>query len=86
MVTDYLKYSTKIPDINEIRCKIEAGHFEFSKHALDQSIIRNISVQELRESILSGEVIEDYADDKYGSSCLILRQTIMNRLLHIQCS
>ncbi|MBC6472157.1 MAG: DUF4258 domain-containing protein [Hormoscilla sp. GM102CHS1] len=52
----------------------------------EQSLIRNISVQELREAIANGEVIEYYPDDKYGPSCLILGFTLGNRPLHIQCS
>jgi len=72
--------------INDIREKIAAGSFEFSKHAVDQTILRGISVQEIRDSIQTGEVIEDYADDKYGPSCLIFGMTADNRPLHIQCS
>jgi hypothetical protein len=72
--------------IEQIRDKIAAGQFEFSQHAVDQSILRRIGVQELRESIASGEVIEDYPDDKYGPSCLILGQTAATRPLHVQCS
>ncbi len=72
--------------INDIRKKIAAGSFEFSKHAVDQSILRGISIQEIRDSIQTGEVIEDYADDKYGPSCLIFGMTADNRPLHIQCS
>jgi anti-sigma28 factor (negative regulator of flagellin synthesis) len=55
--------------IDDIRKKIARGQFEFSQHAVDQSIVRHISVQELREAIAVGEVIEDYPDDKYGPSC-----------------
>lgn len=54
--------------IEQIRAKIQAGQFEFSKHAVDQSILRQISVQELREAIANGEIIEDYPEDKYGPS------------------
>jgi hypothetical protein len=72
--------------IEEIRTKIQAGQFEFSKHAVDQSILRQISVQELREAIANGEVIEDYPEDKYGPSCLILGFTQAGRPLHAQCS
>jgi len=72
--------------IDEIRAKIAAGLFEFSKHATDQSILRRASVQELREAIYSGEIIEDYPNDKYGSSCLIFGLTTINRPLHVQCS
>jgi hypothetical protein len=72
--------------IEEIRAKIQAGQFEFSKHAVDQSILRQISVQELRGAIANGEIIEDYPEDKYGPSCLILGFTQAGRPLHVQCS
>lgn len=72
--------------IEKIRQKIAKKQFEFSQHAVDQSIIRHISVQELREAIATGDIIEDYPDDKYGPSCLILGFTAANRPVHIQCS
>jgi hypothetical protein len=72
--------------IEKISEKIARNQFEFTQHAADQSILRRISVQELREAIASGEIIEDYPRDKYGSSCLILGFTQAGRPLHIQCS
>lgn len=72
--------------IDEIRRRIARGDFEFSQHAVDQAIIRHISVQELREAIAGGEVIEVYPDDKYGPSCLIFGMTRVGRPIHVQCS
>ena len=72
--------------MEQIRAKIEEGQFEFSKHAVDQSIIRHISVQEVREAVAQGEIIEDYPEDKYGPTCLILGFTQRDRPSHIQCS
>jgi len=73
--------------IEEIRSKIVRGEYEFSKHAVDRSIIRDISVAEVYEVIIgNSEVIEDYPDDKYGPSCLILGLTKAGRALHVQCS
>ncbi len=72
--------------IEQIREKVVQGQFEFTRHAVDQSILRHISVQELLESIIAGEIIEDYPDDKYGPSCLIFGLTLSGRPLHIQCS
>ena len=72
--------------IEQIRHKVTAGLFEFAKHAVDQSIIRHVTVQEAREAFANGEVIEDYPEDKYGPSCLILGFTRAGRPLHIQCS
>lgn len=73
--------------IHEIRVKFEKRHYEFSKHAVDQSIIRDISVAEVEEAIAGrSEIIEDYPEDKYGPSCLILCFTKAGRPLHVQCS
>ena len=58
--------------LDAILRKIENGQFEFSQHATDQSIIRGISIQEFREAVSQSERIEDYPDDKYGPSCLLL--------------
>jgi hypothetical protein len=71
----------------EIRSKIRRRQYEFSKHAVDQTILREIAVRELEEAIANrSEIIEDYPDDKYGPSCLILGFTEAGRPLHVQCS
>jgi hypothetical protein len=72
--------------IEAIREKILGGQFEFSKHAVDQSILRHVTLRDISEAIATGEIIEDYPDDKYGPSCLILGYTQVGRPLHIQCS
>ena len=70
--------------IQEIRIKIERRRYEYSKHAVDQSILRDISVAELEDAMAEdSEIIEDYPDDKYGPSCLILCHTKAGRPLHI---
>lgn len=73
--------------VDEIRNKILNRRYEFSKHAVDQSIIRDISVHEIEEALINQcDLIEDYPNDKYGPSCLILGFTEISRPLHIQCS
>ncbi|MDY6910686.1 MAG: DUF4258 domain-containing protein [Thermodesulfobacteriota bacterium] len=73
--------------IEEIRAKFARRQYEFSKHAVDQSIIRDIGVTDVEDAISGqSEIIEDYPDDKYGPSCLILGFTKAGRPLHIQCS
>jgi hypothetical protein len=71
----------------EIQNKILQRQYEFSKHAVDQSIIRDIRVAEMEEAISGrSEIIEDYPDDKYGPSCPFLGFTEDRRPLHLQCS
>ncbi|MEW6378090.1 MAG: DUF4258 domain-containing protein [bacterium] len=66
--------------------KIREGLYEYSQHAVDQSIVRMISNHEVREAIFHGKIIEDYPDDKYGPSCLIFGKTTKGRPIHVQCS
>ena len=73
--------------LDGIKRRIRQRQYEFSKHAVDQSIIRGISVPEVEEAIIGkSEVIEDYPDDKYGPSYLILGFTKAGHPLHVQCS
>jgi hypothetical protein len=75
--------NTVIQDLQE---KIRNHAFEYSEHAVTQSILRNITVQELRETFETAEMIEDYPTDKYGPSLLLLGFTSNQRPIHIQCS
>jgi hypothetical protein len=66
--------------------QLAAGEFEFSRHAFKRAVERNISEREIREAGGTAELIEDYPEDKYSPSCLILGWTKENRPLHIQIS
>ncbi|MGD0387352.1 MAG: DUF4258 domain-containing protein [Tepidisphaeraceae bacterium] len=72
--------------IDEIRAKVARNEFEFSRHAVDQTVRRRIAVAEVRQAIAAGAVIEDYPDDKYSPSCLIFGRTLAGRPLHLQTS
>ena len=70
----------------EIRQQIAAGEFEFSRHALHRAVERNISELEIRAAGAQAELIEDYPDDKYSPSGLLLGFTAAGRPLHFQVS
>jgi hypothetical protein len=72
--------------IGKLRSKIADDQFEFTQHAVDQTFARHITVQEIREAFTDSQIIEDYPDDKYGPSCLVLGFTLAGRPLHILCS
>ena len=72
--------------IAELRDKFQRGQVEYSLHAVRQMVARNISPAEVVQTVLAGEVIEDYPDDKYGPSCLVCGQTSNQRMLHLQCT
>jgi len=72
--------------IEGIRDKISIGEYRFSDHAVKRMIKRSIDRMEIVETVLSGEIIEEYPDDKYSPSCLIYGKTKAGRNLHVQIS
>ncbi len=72
--------------IDELRRKIALGQVEYSLHAVRQMVARHITPEEIMQTVLAGEVVEDYPDDKYGPSCLVFGRTANHRTLHVQCT
>ena len=72
--------------IKNIRRRVKVGDYRITIHAFERCVERNITPQEIENVIQSGEVMEDYPEDKYGPSCLIYGITEAKRILHVQCS
>jgi hypothetical protein len=60
----------------------------FTRHALNQILLpdRIISPEEIREVIKTGDIIEDYPEDKRGHSCLVSGWTKEKRCIHAVCA
>jgi len=72
--------------IEQVCQQLTSGQFEFTRHAFKRTIERNISEIEIREIGNNGKIIEEYPDDKYSPSCLLLGFTQNKRPLHMQIS
>ena len=72
--------------VEELCRQLSAGQFEFSRHAFRRAVERNISDSEIREAGANARIIEDYPDDKYAPSCLLLGFSKARRPLHMQVS
>jgi hypothetical protein len=72
--------------IETIREKFNRREYEYSLHAVDQSILKQISPKEIEEAVANGRILEDYPTDKYGPSCLIFGLTTTGRPLHVHCT
>ncbi len=73
-------------EVEGIRVIIGMGEYRFSDHAVKRMIKRSIARSGVEEAILSGEIIEEYPDDKYSPSCLIYGRSKAGRHLHVQLS
>ena len=72
--------------LERVQSQLASGEFEFSRHALKRVVERNISEQDITQGGAQANIIEDYPDDKYSPSCLLLGFTQTGRPLHIQVS
>jgi Domain of unknown function (DUF4258) len=75
-----------VKKLSEIQNQLRAGEFEFTRHAFKRVVERNISELEIIQVGENIVIIEDYPDDKYSPSCLLLGLTILGRALHLQVS
>ncbi len=72
--------------LSQIQRQLAAGEFEFSRHAFRRVVERNTGELEIREAGGQVEMIEDYPQDKYSPSALLLGFTAAGRPLHFQVS
>ena len=71
-------------DIKKIQTKIKSGEYEISYHAEKERYAEDIDIHDLETAILNGEILEEYAHDPRGPSCLILGYS-KGRPIHIVC-
>ena len=72
--------------MEKIRECVKAGDYRFTFHGFERCTERKISPNEIEDVIFSGEIIENYPQDKYGPSCLVSGITKTGSVLHVQCS
>jgi hypothetical protein len=58
--------------LEQIRSQLARGEFEFNRHAFKRAVERNLSDLEIREAGAAAELIENYPEDKYSPSGLLL--------------
>ena len=61
---------------------VSAGRIEWRRHVLQKTAERGLSLQAIRDVLLTGERIRDYADDKPFPSALFLGYDV-GRPLHV---
>ena len=73
-------------DINDLRAIAkDESKVEFTAHTHMRMREREITVDEIYAGIDTGEIIEQYPDDKYYPSCLVLCFRVNGKPLHFVC-
>ena len=71
-------------DINFIREKVRSQEYDLSSHAHRERQEEQISIAEIEQVLLAGDIIEKYPNDPRGESCLIGAK-VENKPLHVIC-
>jgi hypothetical protein len=75
-----------VKTLEQIRSQLLAGEFDYSEHALARAIERDIGDAQIREAGARALLVEEYPDDKYGPTWLLLGFTSLGRPFHMQVS
>lgn len=71
-------------DISFIRNNVLNGDYDLSVHAHTERQEEQITIQEIENALLKGDIIEQYPNDPRGGSCLVAG-IIFRKPLHIVC-
>lgn len=69
-------------NIKNIFQSIQNGMIRISDHADEESHNDDLTYDEVFNSVMNGEIIEDYADDKPYPSCLIYGKNFKDEPIH----
>ena len=58
----------------------------WTNHIFLRLVQRNISMEDVQNAIMSGEIIEDYPNDYPFPSCLIFGYNRNNNVIHVVCA
>lgn len=69
-------------EISKIVSSIRSNRVRITNHADEEAQNDNLSYEEIFFSTITGEIIEDYPEDKPYPSCLVYGQTYRNEPVH----
>ena len=70
-------------DADRIRQSVLRSEVLLSRHGYEAALEDDVSIDEIREALISGMILEDYPEDQRGASCLMYGKTSSGRDLHV---
>jgi hypothetical protein len=69
--------------IDQLRQAILGDGIVLTYHAAQEALEERISVDEIKEALLNGMILEDYPEHQRGACCLVYGKTNLGRDLHV---
>ena len=73
-----------ILDISDIKHLCDLGVYRWTEHIISRMAKRNISRDDVKQALTSGEIIEDYPDD-YPYPSYLIYSKVSNNPIHVVC-
>ncbi len=74
-----------ILDIDNFKKFCTEGKILWTSHGLARLQERDISVDDVKNCIMNGEIIEEYPEDFPNPSALIFGKTLQEKIIHVVC-
>jgi hypothetical protein len=71
--------------IEDIALLCKEQSVRWTGHILERIFRRGISIGDVKNTLINGEIIEQYPDDYPFPSCLVLGHTKAGKSLHVVC-
>jgi hypothetical protein len=71
---------------NNLKNRAMHDEIRITLHGHQEMAEENILYMEVRQAIISGQVIENYPEHQRGSCCLLCGKTEKDRYLHVVCT
>ena len=68
---------------SRIRQAVLQRHLLLPRHGYEEALAEDIAVDEIREAIVDGMILEDYPEHQRGPCCLLYGRTGAGRDLHV---
>ena len=75
----------EILSIETIKSLVKMGKLRWTNHIMIRLLQRNISQSDIENTLLNGEIIEEYEDDYPYPSCLVFGRNLDNEVIHVVC-
>lgn len=71
--------------IEEIKNLCQSGKVQWTEHVMKRLIKRNITRSEVKATLMTGVIIEEYPNDYPFPSCLVLGLSTPTQYIHVVC-
>ncbi len=72
--------------LERIRAQADVDNIRITQHAQQEMAEEDITLDEVLEAIVTGQVLENYPEHRRGACCLLNGLTKKGRPLHIVCT